>query len=94
MKNILRESRGILRDGDTLAQASQRLVDLRRHAGSPLERARIALAEAMVRSAGHRQESRGSHFRLDFPETDEKQRKTSVVRLINSEIQITYEKIK
>lgn len=50
------------------------------------------LAKAMLESALHRTESRGAHMRLDFPDTDESQRKTSVAAY-NGEIHISYEDI-
>lgn len=50
------------------------------------------LAKAMLASALHRTESRGAHMRMDFPDTDASQKKTSVAAY-NGEIHVSYENI-
>ena len=62
---ILYGALGIVRDHETLQAALDQLDSLER-----ADPARLALAEAMLRSADFRQESRGAHFRADFPEQD------------------------
>ncbi len=60
---------------------------------SQVMEAELLLAEAMLQCALQRTETRGAHTRLDYPDTDENWKKTTVVGLMNGRIQITYEKI-
>jgi L-aspartate oxidase len=63
---------GIERSGHGLKEAALRLALMRPGGESvyELETANLLeLANAMVRAALHRKESRGAHFRLDFPKT-------------------------
>jgi L-aspartate oxidase len=63
---------GIERSGHSLKEAGLRLALMRPGGDSvyELETANLLeLANAIVRAALHRKESRGAHFRLDFPET-------------------------
>jgi len=88
MRDIMEDSAGIYRDGDTLSKAVEQLRDLRERAAaaaiddssrtfnteltSALElTGMLDLAEAIVHSALHREESRGAHQRTDFPARDD-----------------------
>ena len=52
----------------------------------------ITLAKAMILSANERRESRGSHQRIDYPETnDEKYLKNTTVILEKNNIKISFE---
>jgi aspartate oxidase len=75
-RSALSSACGILRSGDELARASARLDEL----SAPLVATgrgrsyvgrRVVLASAIVRGALARQESRGDHFRVDFPQRDD-----------------------
>ncbi|MGH2604927.1 MAG: L-aspartate oxidase, partial [Dehalococcoidia bacterium] len=86
---------GLLRDGEGLSEAAAGIAALRRRAaalragglrgdalGAALDLPNLLLsAEATVRSALRRTESRGAHQRLDHPETDPAWRRTIVCRL-------------
>jgi len=83
LKNILWTKNGIIRTGDTLRSALEEVMRIREIlAGGNLKRPdsltryhemwnMLDTAEAAVRSALMREESRGSHFREDFPEQDD-----------------------
>ncbi len=58
-----------------------------------VELARHELAAAMLLSALNRKESRGAHFRSDFPETNDEYRKTTVSCYKNGAVDITFEDI-
>lgn len=71
---------GVLRSGESLQRALDRLLDLKAAAGPAPASGKgkifhlelmdsILVAETIVQSALFRQESRGAHCRTDFPET-------------------------
>jgi L-aspartate oxidase len=78
LKSLLWRQVGIERDATGLADAQERLDTWARY----LERLgpftpegvevmnMVQVAQAITRSANFRQESRGAHFRSDFPETN------------------------
>jgi succinate dehydrogenase / fumarate reductase flavoprotein subunit/fumarate reductase flavoprotein subunit len=89
LKNLTWEKIGVVRTKEDLEQAIGQLAEMAdqaqqiRVSGSPafnLEwnealnvRNQITVAQMIARSALLREESRGSHFRLDFPQTDNAQ---------------------
>ncbi len=68
---------GLLRDGEGLRSAADELAAMRDQLPSAIERSAIELrnlhsvAERIVQSAIAREESRGAHFRNDFPARDD-----------------------
>ena len=105
MTQILMEGMMPLRDGKMITHALTELEKLKARAGEPEKRldepggfsdecrAKLLLAEATLRCALERRESRGAHTRLDFPQTDENMRKTTVVRYEKGEIRISFREI-
>jgi succinate dehydrogenase / fumarate reductase flavoprotein subunit len=93
LRALLREHAGILRDEEGLAAGLDRLEELRSRAadlavGDPTSRSYefalnlgfgLTVADAVLRTARERTESRGAHFRTDFPETDDEWRRSLVV---------------
>jgi succinate dehydrogenase / fumarate reductase flavoprotein subunit len=70
--DILYRALGIVREGSTLRGALDEIKALiEANRTRPNELPRLYLAEAMLRSALARQESRGAHYRSDFPQRDE-----------------------
>ena len=57
------------------------------------EAIRLDLARAMLLSAIHRTESRGAHWRSDYPDKDEAQRKTTLATIRDGRISIEYRDI-
>ncbi len=67
---ILGDSLGIVRKGEALEEARISLEKLLPQCNNERERNRVYLAQAMVISAELRRESRGAHYRSDYPETE------------------------
>lgn len=97
MTQLLAKGLAALRDKETLETALNRLVELRTQAestdASDELRSELLLGEAMLRCALARKESRGAHTRLDFPDTDEVMRKTTVVRVEDGAVRIRFREI-
>ena len=97
MTQLLAKGRAALRHKETMEAALNRLVELRTQAestdASDELRSKLLLGEAMLRCALARKESRGAHTRLDFPDTDEAMRKTTVVRVEDGAVRIRFREI-
>ena len=81
VRDTMWESVGIVREGADLREAAQVVGELRREL-SPGGRGRDAalVSELAARSALRREESRGAHYRRDFPERNDDWRGKIVVR--------------
>jgi succinate dehydrogenase / fumarate reductase flavoprotein subunit len=93
LRGLLWEHAGILRDGEGLSAGLDALADLRMRAsdlkvGGPTSRSfefamnlgfALDVAEAILRGAAARTESRGAHARTDHPETDPEWRRNLIV---------------
>ncbi|MFT4188285.1 MAG: L-aspartate oxidase [Aeromicrobium sp.] len=83
LQQILWDAAGLVRDGATLREAGERLTAAATPVASDAKSAEDAnlfvVAQAVIASALARQESRGGHFRSDFPDTDSAQAVHSVV---------------
>lgn len=76
----------IVRDEETLAQCERTLQ------GLP-QLPQVVLGRAMLASAQARRESRGAHYRSDYPETDERFNAITVARCVNGEPEINFEPV-
>ncbi len=101
LSRILHDSVGILRDREHLEQGMEALGGLDGAAaalpganepwcGDYRAPSLLLIARAILLSALHREESRGAHQRVDFPETNEALRLCSVARCENGSITVSY----
>lgn len=81
VKRIMWERVGILRERDALVRAIKEFDQISAGNLSTSSRNFVMLARLVATAALWREESRGGHFRTDFPETREEWRKHSVQRL-------------
>lgn len=87
IQKLMVEKAGIVRDEKTLKEALQRLIEIEctiRHSKicttKDMELSNIVmLSKFIVSSALERRESRGAHFRSDFPQTDNANWKRNIV---------------
>jgi len=89
---------GVIRSGETLEHALEGIRELREslshiyatgawELGEGLEvKAMITVAEVVARCALERKESRGAHYRLDYPQEDERWAKNITVQRQNSDM--------
>ena len=100
---ILRKSLGIVREEAGIEEGLRELDKLRKRIGRDRGRdadrivqrgrERLRLAEAMLCSAKARRESRGAHYRRDYPERSAAYQKTTVACYDREEIVIRFEEI-
>ena len=84
---ILLSGLGIVRNESQLTTALRRLASVQ--ANNKRESSRLHLAEAMLKSALERRESRGAHYREDYPETRETYRKMTKAQF-RDQVEITF----
>ena len=84
LQQLMWDAAGLSRNGEDLARAAARLASWRTPPVSDAKSAEdanlLVVARAVVASASAREESRGGHFRADFPEPDPAQARHSAVR--------------
>jgi len=85
LQNLMRSAMGVERNGQQLEEALSRLADL------SLPNEIQLLGRAILLSALHRTESRGSHQRSDYPDKRPEFQKDSVVQVQNGEIVFSWE---
>ncbi|MCR4645591.1 MAG: FAD-binding protein, partial [Oscillospiraceae bacterium] len=87
IRDVLLSGLGIVRSEDSLTKALYALQNLT--AQNEYEQNRLYLAEAMLRSALVRKESRGAHYREDFPETSDAFRCITAAECTDGKVKIT-----
>ena len=91
ISQIVLSGLGIVRNAQDLTNALNALKKL--ESRNFREQNRLYLAEAMLLSALERKESRGAHYREDYPEKDENFRKTTVSELEDNQVRISFRPI-
>jgi len=81
VKRVMWERVGILRDKDSLKRALKEFEQISESNLSTSSRNFVTLAKLVASAALWREESRGGHFRNDFPERDERFRVHSIQKL-------------
>jgi aspartate oxidase len=89
----LRKSLGIIREEAKLQEAIEELEIAKKEDWSEIDRDRFQFALAILYSAQNRKESRGAHYRLDYPEKKEEFRKTTVAEYRDGVIKISFREI-
>lgn len=95
LQAVMTELVGVLRSAEGLAMAEDRLGELARKEGEIGTRAwectnLLTVATALTRTAALREETRGSHWRDDFPERDACLAGHFDVRLVDNELAVRF----
>ena len=90
LSEILANALGIVRTKNSLAVGMSGIEDLLLEDVNDMERARLLLGMAILKSAEFRKESRGAHYRDDFPKMDENQAKMTVCELSGDGIAVNF----
>ncbi len=86
VKRVMWERVGILRDADSLKRALKEFEQISQSNLSTSSRNFVTLAKLIATSALWREESRGGHFRNDFPERDDANWDKHSIQKIGAEI--------
>ena len=88
VSDILLSGLGIVRNEQALDAALGALARL--HPENAREENRLALAQAMLLGARERRESRGAHYREDYPQQDDSLRKTTIAVFADGQVHVTF----
>ncbi|MGI8556501.1 MAG: L-aspartate oxidase [Pyrinomonadaceae bacterium] len=86
VKRVMWERVGILRDAESLRKALTEFEQISQSNLSTASRNFVTLAGLIAAAALWREESRGAHFRTDFPERDDKHWQVHSIQKLNAEI--------
>ena len=70
LRTLMAAHVGVVRSRDGLARALREIAAMERRAGCPAMRNMVTAALMVAAAAYRRQESRGAHFRADYPQAD------------------------
>ena len=93
LSEILLYGMSIVRSEERLKKSLEKLYEMKQEAKNSREENRLLLAEAMLRSALLRKESRGAHYREDFPSKNEAMRKILLAGYTGRELRIFFQDI-
>ena len=94
ISDILLKGLGIVRSESELIKSLELLNALENKREYNLrEQNRITSAKAMLMSALQRKESRGAHYREDYPKKDEYFRKTAIAKVVDKNVVISYREL-
>ena len=88
VSDILLSGLGIVRNEQALDAALGALAGL--HPENAREENRLDLAQAMLLGARERRESRGAHYREDYPQQDDSLRKTTIAVFADGQVHVTF----
>lgn len=92
LSKILFSGLKIIRDEETMLKCLSKIDDLiARYSPDSIDRKRALLGYAFLESALSRKESRGSHYRLDYPHPHDDFRKRSCAFIEKGKVKITFE---
>ncbi len=81
LRSMMSSHVGVIRDGDALIQAVQAFAAIEKDTGNIALRNMATTALIVAASAWSRRESRGAHFRSDYPHEDAKQKHRTMTTL-------------
>lgn len=81
LRALMASSVGVVRDGEDLAHALATIVTIEREATTPALRNLATTALMITAAAYDRRESRGGHYRSDYPLPDPSKAKRSMLTL-------------
>lgn len=84
LRDLMTARVGVLRDGEGLARALAAIARLEREAASPPLRSMATTALLIAAAAYDRRESRGAHFRRDYPTPDPAQAHRTMLTLADA----------
>jgi L-aspartate oxidase len=86
LRHLMSRHVGVVRDGDGMRRALAAITDIGRDARTPTLRNMATAALLIAASAYGRRESRGAHYRSDFPNADPSKAKRSTLTLADARI--------
>jgi len=81
LRDLMTANVGVIRDGDGLTRALAQIAALEREAATPALRNTATAALLVAAAALRRTESRGGHYRSDYPKADPAQQKRTFITL-------------
>ncbi|MBQ3379974.1 MAG: FAD-binding protein [Clostridia bacterium] len=92
LREILLGGLGIIRTTEEMTKAYNEILKICEQKGiSGIDRARAMLGLAMLGSAIERRESRGAHYRTDYPKPDDAYKKQSVAQYVDGKLRLSFD---